>query len=227
MRPSIPVRAWVQRVLRLGPSRLALILAILLALISLGLPFWSLAFVSGTDQYVGTFSWGTTTTDHYRNGAWDGTTILPYASSQPVLAQFSFRSVGGALGAAYILVVVFLIVAAVVLALFTMEQSRTMPTLTLLVVSLLVVGIGLLAVFYPLVTAPGAATTDVGIFTVNGFWGGIRTTGPTRDWSWGPALGWWMFLLSVLLGIVGAALPYLKSVRSTTPPPPSDWRPTR
>src|SRR6266487_549714 len=79
-------------------------------------------------------------------------------------------------------------------------------------------------VFYPIVAIPGAATTDLGTFTVGGFWGNTNT-GSTQ-WSWGAGLGWWFVLISVVLGIFGASLPYLKSIRSMTPPPPpEDWTP--
>lgn len=223
---ALPWRVWVERVLRLGPSRLGLGLAILLALVALALPFWSLGLAEGTDRDIASFGWTSVTTDHYSNGVWDGTTILPYASSQPALAQFSFRLVGGALGTAYVLDLVFLIVAAVIFALFSMDFARTMPALSLLVISLLVVGVGLLALFYPIVTVAGAATTDVGTFTVSGFWGSTRTSGLTRDWSWGPGLGWWLLLVAVLSGIIGAALPYLKSIRAMGPLRPRAQRPS-
>lgn len=221
MHPSIPWRTWAQRVLRLGPSRLALALAILLALIALALPFWSFGFVDGNEQEISSYSWTTVSTDRYRSGAWDGTEILPYTST-----SFSFRSVAGVLGTSYILDLVFLIVVAVVLALFLMDYARTMPTLSFLIMSLLVVGVGLLALFYPVVTVPAAATTDLGTFTVGGFWGSARTTTPARDWSWGPGLGWWVFLLAVVIGIIGAVLPYLKSVRALPLRGPREWRPS-
>ncbi|HYU05574.1 MAG TPA: hypothetical protein VEM77_00130, partial [Thermoplasmata archaeon] len=70
---------------------------------------------------------------------------------------------------------------------------------------------------------PGAATTDLVTFQVSGFWGSTNT-GPTQV-SWGAGLGWWLVLISVVLGIVGAALPYLKSIRAMVPPPPEDWQP--
>lgn len=212
MRPSVPLRTWAQRMLRLGPSRLALALAVLLALVAFTLPFWSLASVDGNEKEISSFSWATVATERYVGGTWDGTEILPYSST-----AFFFRALAGVLGTAYVLDLVFVIVAAVVLALFSMDYLRTMPTVSMLVISLLVVGVGLLAVFYPVVAVPGAATTDLGTFTIGGFWGATRTATPTRDWSWGPGLGWWLLLLSVVLGIVGAVLPYLKSIRVMAP----------
>ena len=215
-----PFRAWAQRIWRLGPSRLALGLAILLALIALASPLWSLAWVSGGDRVISSYSWTTVTTDTYLNGNWDGTLILPYTSG-----FFSFDTVAGVLATAYVLVVVFILLIIAVAVLFTLERTRRMSTLTLLVMSLLVVGVGLSALLYPIVAIPGAATTDVGTFTVAGFWGSTRTTAPSRDWSWGAGVGWWLLLVSVVFGIIGAALPYLRSIRAMVPPPPEDWQP--
>ncbi len=226
MSPAAPWRAWAQRVIGLGPSRLALGLAILLVVVSLALPFWALGRVTGTDQNISSFSWAAVTTDTYRGGIWDGTTILPYASSQPVLAGLSFRGVGSVLGTAYLLDVVLLVVLAVVFVLFSMGYSRTMPTLSLLIVTLIVLGVALVALFYPVVAIPGAATTDVGIFTISGFWGSQGTSGPAAVWSWGPGLGWWVLLVAVVLGTVGAVIPYVKSIRAMVPPAPEGWRPS-
>ena len=226
MPPGSPWRTWINRVLALGPSRLAIGLALVVVLVSLALPFWSLGRVAGTDQDIISFSWTTTTTDRYRGGAWDGTSILPYASSQPVLAGLTFRAVGSALGTAYLLDLVLFVVLAVVLALFSMEYGRTMPTLSLLMVSLIVLGVALIALFYPVVAIPGDATRDVGTFTIGGFWGAQGTSGPAAVWSWGPGLGWWFLLLGVVLGTVGAVLPYVKSIRAMIPSPPPGWRPS-
>ena len=226
MPPGSPWRTWIPRVLALGPSRLAIGLALVVVLVSLALPFWSLSRVAGTDQDITSFSWTTATTDRYRGGAWDGTSILPYGSSQPVLAGMTFRAVGSALGTAYLLDLVLFVVLAVALALFSMEYGRTMPTLSLLIVSLIVLGVSLIALFYPIVAIPGAATTDVGTFTISGFWGAQGTSGPAAVWSWGPGLGWWFLLLGVVLGTVGAVLPYVKSIRAMIPSPPPGWRPS-
>ena len=125
-----------------------------------------------------------------------------------------------------ILDIVLLVVLAVVLALFSLEYGRTMPTLSLLVLSLIVLGVALVALFLPIVAIPGAATTDLGTFTINGFWGTASTAGPPTGWSWGPGLGWWILLLAVVLGTVGAVLPYVKSIRSMIPSPPPGWRPS-
>src|SRR6266705_2321331 len=196
-----PLRAWARRIWGLGPSRLALGLAILLALLGLALPVWSMAAFTGNTQDISAFS---------------RTTIIPYGSN-------AFPTVAGVLGLSYAIDVAFLLLAAVVFAMFSLKVGRTMPTLGLLVTSLLVVGVGLLAIFYPILAIPGAATTDLVTFTVSGFWGSTNT-GPTQV-SWGAGLGWWLVLISVVSGSVGSALPYLKSIRAMVPPPPEDWQP--
>src|SRR5213594_4263031 len=221
LRPGSPWRTGINRVLALGPSRIALGLAIVLVLVSLALPFWSLSRAIGTDQDISSFSWTTFTTDRYVDGAWDGTVILPYTSTLS-----PYRAVASVLGTAYLLDLVLLVVLAVVLALFSIEYGRSMPTLSLLIVSVIVLGVSLIALFYPIVAIPGAATTDVGTFTISGFWGAQGTSGPAAVWSWGPGLGWWFLLLGVVLGTVGAVLPYVKSIRAMIPSPPPGWRPS-
>jgi len=221
LRPGSPWRTGITRVLALGPSRIALGLAIILVLVSLALPFWSLSQAVGTDQDISSFSWTTFTTDRYRGGAWDGTEILPYTSTLS-----PYRAVASVLGTAYLLDLVFLVVLAVVLVLFSIEYGRAMPTLSLLILSLIVLGVALFALFYPIVAIPGAATEDVGIFTIGGFWGSASTSAPPTGWSWGPGLGWWVLLLAVILGTAGAVLPYVKSVRAMIPSPPPGWRPS-
>jgi len=221
LRPGSPWRTGITRVLALGPSRLALGLAIVLVLVSLALPFWSLSAAMGTDQNISSFSWATFTSDRYVRGVWDGTVILPYSSTLS-----PYRAVANVLGTAYLLDLVFLVVLAVVLALFSMEYGRSMPTLSLLILSLIVVGVALFALFYPIVAIPGAATEDVGAFTIGGFWGSASTSTPPTGWSWGPGLGWWILLLAAILGTTGAVFPYAKSVRAMIPAPPPGWRPS-
>ncbi|HLQ41416.1 MAG TPA: hypothetical protein VK189_01015 [Thermoplasmata archaeon] len=221
LRPGSPWRTGITRVLALGPSRLALGLAIVLVLVSLALPFWSLSAAMGTDQNISSFSWATFTSDRYVRGVWDGTVILPYSSTLS-----PYRAVANVLGTAYLLDLVFLVVLAVVLALFSMEYGRSMPTLSLLILSLIVVGVALFALFYPIVAIPGAATEDVGAFTIGGFWGSASTSTPPTGWSWGPGLGWWILLLAAILGTTGAVFPYVKSVRAMIPAPPPGWRPS-
>src|SRR2546425_1215145 len=129
--PAAPWRAWAARVIALKPPRLALGLAIVLVLVSLALPLWSLGRVAGSEQDIGSFSWTAITTTTYISGVWDRTTILPYTSSQsPFPSPFpppstpAFRAVGSALATAYLLNVVLLVVLAIVFGLFSIGYSR-------------------------------------------------------------------------------------------------------
>src|SRR3989442_12287112 len=143
LRPGSPWRTGINRALALGPSRLALVLSIVLVLVSLALPFWSLSEAMGTDQNISSFSWTTFTTDRYVGGAWDGTVILPYSSTLS-----PYRAVASVLGTASLLDLVFLVVQTAVLALFSMDYGLAMPTLPLLLVGLMSIGRALLSLSY-------------------------------------------------------------------------------
>ena len=205
------LRTKFQMLLQIESSGFALGLAILFVLLSLALPFWSISRTSGGVQDIGSFAWVSFTTERYTRGAWSETTIVPYNSP-----GFPYPDAAGVAGNLYVLSLVFIVVLAVVLALFRFEFSRKMPTMNLLILSLVVLGVALFALFYPIVAIPGAATTDVGTFTIGGFWGTAQPS-PGVTWSWGPGLGWWLLLAGVVIGVSGAVLPYLKSLRSMVP----------
>src|SRR5256885_12397283 len=101
-----------------------------------------------------------------------------------------------------------------------------MPTLSLLILSLIVLGVALVALFFPIVAIPGAATTDVGTFTINGFWGSASTAGPPTRRAWGPGPGWGILPGAVVFGSAGAGLPYVESIRARIPSPPPGRRPS-
>lgn len=207
------LRTKLQLLLQVESSGFALALAILFVLLSLALPFWSFSRTEGPDQVVGSFSWVSFTTDDFVRGRWTITTIVPYG--QP---GFPFPALAGVASNVYVLNVVYLVILAAVLALFRFEFSRKMPPVNLLILSLVVLAVALFALFYPLVATPAAATTDIASFTVPGFWGSAQPS-PGVSWSWGPGLGWWLLLVSVMLGVGGTVLPYLKSLRSMAPAP--------
>ena len=211
MATATRLRTKLQMLLQIESSGFALGLAILFVLLSLALPFWSISRTSGGVQDIGSFAWVSFTTERYTRGAWSETTIMPYNSP-----GFPYPDTAGVAGNLYVLSLVFIVVLAVVLALFRFEFSRKMPTMNLLILSLVVLGVALFALFYPIVAIPGAATTDVGTFTIGGFWGTAQPS-PGVTWSWGPGLGWWLLLAGVVIGVSGAVLPYLKSLRSMVP----------
>src|SRR2546423_850315 len=98
LRPGSPWRTGITRVLALGPSRIALGLAIVLVLVSLALPFWSLSEAMGTNQNISSSSWTTFPPDRSVGGAWDGPVIPP--SPSPVSPS---PAVAGVLGTAFLL----------------------------------------------------------------------------------------------------------------------------
>jgi len=207
MSPATSLRSKLQILVTVEPWRLALGLGILFVLVSLAHPFWSLSLLGGTDRDIYSFAWTTFSTERYQGGAWSGTAVLPYTS-----ASFPFPHVAGVAGNAYVLEGVFLLVLVAILGLFLLGYSHKLPTISLLIVSLIVLASALFALFYPVVAIPAAATTDLGTFTVGGFWGSASEG--SVEWSWGPGLGWWLLLVGVVLGLVGTVLPYLRSIRS-------------
>jgi hypothetical protein len=167
MRPSTDWRGtWKGRLLRawaFGPSRLALVIGILFVLLSLVLPFWTLAERTSSTLEIHSFSWRTFVTERFEDGTWSETTIFPYTSG-----GFPYPTVAGVAGNVYILSVVYLAILVIMLALFQMGFSRTLPTLSLLFISLIVLTGALFALFYPLVAIPTAATTDARYFAIGG-----------------------------------------------------------
>src|SRR5205807_10266059 len=141
---------------------------------------------SGGLRDIRSFASGSFATERYTRGGWSETTIVPYSSP-----GFPYPDAAGVAGNLYVLSLVFIVVLAVVLALFRFEFSRKMPTMNLLILSLVVLGVALFALFYPIVAIPGSATTDVGTFTIGGFWGTAQPS-PGVALIWGTGLGWWL-----------------------------------
>jgi hypothetical protein len=205
------LRTKLQLLLMVESSFFMIGLAILLTLVSLVQPFWSISSAAGVDRDISSFGWVTFTTDHYVRGAWSQTLISPYSTP-----TFRFPEMARVAGTAYIIELVYLVVLGLTLGLFRFEFARKMPPANLLILSLVVLGVALFALFYPIVAIPGAATTDIGTFTVGGFWGSAQPSAG-ESWSWGPGLGWWLLVVGVVVGVGGAVLPYLKSLRSMGP----------
>ena len=210
------VKTWAKRFWSLGYSRVALVLAILFALIALATPLWAITANEGPGHWVTTtFTWTGTTTDVYRNNAFDSSTYQPYSAP-----SFDLHLLASAITNSYLAVVVFIILLVFVTAVFSLERARRFPPVFLIVISIATVLVALFALFYPVAVVPGAATTDTGE-TFNGFWGSLAVPSLT----WGAGLGWWLLLVSVILGCLGAALPYVRTMRA--PPPPQAWHPSR
>lgn len=222
MRALTPWKEWAGRILQLGMSRLVLAIAVLFVVLAIASPMWSYAEDwGGGERDVADFTWTTRTVVSYESGGqWGGTEIRPYTSR-----TFSEPNIAGAMGASYLAALVYLVVLVVVLFLFSMERTRTISPLFLLILSLVVVIVSLLALFYPILGVQSAAPTDLAALGINGFWGSRADAG--RIVAWGAGLGWWLLFVAVILGIVGVALPYVKSVRAMGTPKPRGWTPRR
>ncbi len=213
------VRKYYKRFLGLGWARVFLVLGVLFTLVAIANPLWYTTEGAGGDYTTSTYGWTTVTRMDYANGVWTETTITSYAAR-----GFSDVAIANSMGASYLAAVILLIVLIVAIALFSLDWVRSLPSLGLLIIGLVVVVIALVAVLYPVLTVPGAAAADLSQPAITGFWG--STSAPA--FSWGAAIGWWVLLIGVLLGIVGGALPFLQAMRTpvsrTPPPPPREWQ---
>ncbi len=213
-------KKWARRVWSLGYSRLFMVLAILVILIALATPMWAVTHQEGPGRWdTSVYGWLGVSSDHYVQSAYDGSSYLPYSGP-----SFDQHVLASAVGASFTLVVVYAVVLAIVVALFSMEWAKTMPRLGLLVITIFVVLVALASLFYPILTVPNAAAADFSAPAMGGgFWG--STTTP-NSFTWGAGVAWWLTLIAVILGVVGVALPYVQSMRGTPyPPPPQAWRP--
>ena len=216
-------KKWTRTVWSLGYSRLCMVLAIVVCVIALASPIWAVTTQESASRWdTSVFGLLGVSSDHYDQSVYDGSSYMPYSGP-----SFQDHLVASAVGASYALVVVYAVVLAIVVALFSMGRARTMPRLGLLLVTIFTVLVALAALFYPLLTVPGAAATDFSLASLgSGFWGSTAVPGGTI--VWGAGAGWWLLLLAVILGSVGAAFPYLQSMRGTPyPPPPQGWQPQR
>ena len=212
-------KKWARRVWSLGYSRLFMVLAILASLIALATPMWAVTQTDGADWTTQAYGIFGRSADEYVDGAFNQLIYQPYAG--PTFRQ---HTLAAAVGASFGLIVVYAVVLAIVVALFSMEWAKTMPRLGLLIITIFVVLVALAALFYPILTVPNAAAADFSTPAMGGgFWG--STTTPDT-FNWGAGLAWWLLLIAVILGAVGVALPYLQSMRGTPyPPPPQAWHP--
>jgi hypothetical protein len=214
---------YYKRFLGLGWARVFLVLGLLLTLIAVANPMWSTTSDHGGGDYsTSTYGWTTVTIVTYEGGVWSQTVIRSYTAS-----NFNSNAIANSLGGSYLAAIAFLVVLGVVIALFSLPLIHRLPSLGLLVIGLVVVVFALVALFYPLLTVPSAAASNLPVgSTITGFWGSTVTPGAT--FSWGAALGWWLLLIGVILGVVGGIWPFLKALRSpmarVPPPPPREWQ---
>jgi hypothetical protein len=193
-----------------------LVLGIVFLLLALTSPIWAITDgVVGGDYATTTIGWTSWTAMEYHSGVWFRTTTESYTAPGTVLPALA-----NAAGAAYLLIVVLIVVLVAAFALISSWFSLHLHGLSLLILGLIVVVFALVALFYAVLTIPSAAATDLRNAAVTGFWGASGIT------SWGAGLGWWFLLIGVLFGILGGVWPFLKSMRQpmVRPPPPREWQ---
>ena len=220
-RAAQTARKYPRRFLGLGWPRVFLVLGVVFSLLALASPLWYTTLDHGGGNYATTtYGWGTLTEVTYESGAWSQTVIRSYTAS-----NFGYDAVANAVGASYLAVVALLLVLIVVIALFSLEWTKRLPTLIFLILGLVVVVFALVALLYPVLTVPSAAATDLHQTAVTGYWGSVGVAFGTL--SWGGALGWWLLLIGAILGIAGALWPFLEALRGPVPrvpPPPREWQ---
>ena len=225
MRPVDTLRHWTGRILQLGPSRIALGLAILFALLALASPWWAFTTdLGGGDRVTSVFGWTTVTAEEFDNGVWVRTTIESYARP-----SFDYPFVASTMGGSYLFTIVYLIVLIAAASLLSLPVMRTMGPLAYLVLALVVVGFGFATLLYPVLVLPGGLAADTDPVPIGGgYWGSSTYDppfGPQLSLTWGAALGWWFLLLGMICGIIGVALPYLRRLRTMGLPRPQPFRP--
>lgn len=225
MRPREALREWSGRILRQGPSRIALGLGVVFLLLAIAMPQWSYSFDrGGGDRDTFEFGWTTYTQVEFQDDRWVGTAMRSYEHP-----SFDAHFVAATVGATYVVALVFLLTVVAAAMILAWPRMRTMGPLAYLVLCLLVVVIGFSALLYPVLALPSGLASDMAPFPVGGgYWGSALYAGPpSGTFTWGAGLGWWFILLAVACATIGAALPYLKSVRAMGPPKPQAWRPGR
>ena len=225
------VEAWVHRIRGLGVGRILLLGAIVLLVISLATPLWSLTLTRTPAAYSTTdFTWTSTNTNAYDTGMLEHILIQPYSAP-----GFDLNSLAGAVSASYVLFAVLTVVFAAVFIVYSLSIGGRLSTLGRLILALVVVVVALVVLLFPIVGVPPPASTDLGIPAISGFFGSGPVPGSMNppdgatpgavSASWGAGLGWGLVLVAVILGVAGAILPYLRSVSRPAGPVPETWSP--
>ncbi len=211
------VTMYYRRFLGLGWSRVLLVLGVLFTLFALASPIWSMTDGTGGTYSTAAFGWTTVTVTIFHNGVWTETRIQSYSPN-----AFDAPALANAIGGAYLMEVILLIVLVVAIAVYSLKWVTQMREIGLLLIGLIIVIVGLVALLYAVFTVPSAAASDLGTPAITAFWGSAAPV------SWGAGLGWWFLLVGVILGIVGAVWPFLQALGSPVarvpPPPPREWQ---
>jgi hypothetical protein len=225
-------REWPRQIRTLGYDRVVLFVSIVLILVSLATPLWSLSLYHDSATYSATdFTWTGTTTQSFSGGALNTITIQPYGAP-----LFHLHAIASSISTAYAIVGVYAVVLAAVLVVYARPLGRRLPPLGHLVVSVVVVAVAFLALLFPVVALPSQAASDLGLPALTGFFGSTPVStavsrpagsvvGSLSTATWGAGAGWWLLLAGVILGVLGAVVPYLRTMFRPIPPPPAGWQP--
>ncbi len=209
---------YYKRFMGLGWARILLVLGAVFVLVALANPMWAYSTPGPAGStYTYTFGWTTLTRLRYEGGAWAETLIQSYNAQ-----TFNYHAIANSVGGSYLVALVLLILFIIAIAIFSIEWVHRLPELGLLVIALIVAVFALVAAFFPVITVPSTAASDLGNAAITGYWGASGVD------SWGAGLGWWLLLVGVILGIVGALVPFLTALRRPMarmpPPPPREWQ---
>ena len=210
---------YARRFWSLGYSRVFLVLAILFCLLALATPIWSVTFQGPPGTWnTRNYSWLGVNTDHYLDGAYDGSSYQPYSAP-----SFDEAALASAVGTSFAIIVLYIIFLIAVTLLFSTSLMNRLPPMGLLVVAVFIAIVALAALLAPLAVIPNAAATALDFPSLSsGLWGSSAAPSAT----WGAGLSWWFLLIAVILGVLGVLWPYLKSLRQPVvrPPPPREWQ---
>lgn len=215
------VKTYAHRFLGLGWARVFLVLGVVLTLLAMASPLWTMTLdEGGGDSTSTTFGWTTVTSVTYNGGVWSETRIQSYTAPGSRIP-----GIANSMGSSYLLALVFVVVLFAAIVFFSLKWAEQLPTIGLLILGLVVVVFALAALFFPVFTAPPAAAIDMSSPAITGYWGSIAPTAGST-FSWGAGLGWWLLLVGVILGALGGIWPFLKGMRQpmVRPPPPREWQ---
>jgi hypothetical protein len=185
---------YFERMKRLGPSTLAVFVALLLVVIAATQPFWSYTQTGVADDEVSvrSYSWGRMTQEEFVQGAWDKTTVVPYTSPTS-FDDLRVREVANAFYLVLLVFAAFLFASAI--ALYGLRKRPGLPLLPVLVL-VAALALGSAAVLYAALALPSAAAGDVDS-AIRGFWGSGGTA--VRTTVWGAGMAWYLALAALAL----------------------------
>jgi hypothetical protein len=232
MKLNLNWRTWPRTIRSLGYDRVLLFLAIVLVLISLAAPLWSVSLFHDSANYSTTdFTWTGTTTQSFSGGVLNTITIQPYGAP-----LFPLKALASSISSAYAVMAGYAALLVAVLVIYSRPLGRRLPPLGHLIVSLVVVALAFVALLYPTFALPSQASANLGIPSLTSFFGASPVTSAVNrpagsvasslsTATWGAGLGWWFLLVGVVFGILGAVVPYLRMMFRPIPPPPAGWQP--